>query len=307
MAAGIIDHETGTRDIRRLSGLYRFMPITATLAMVAAAAMAGVPLLNGFLSKEMFFAEARRESSDRRSRPRAALHRHAREHVQRRLFAALHPRRVLRACPDGPAAHAARAAALDALSGRASGARLRGRRHDSRRSPSGRSSHRRCARCSAPDTPAYSLALWHGFTLPLLMSVIALVGGVILYRALQTYLARGADGAPFCRRFKGRRIFEQRARHRFVAMGAGARAPARHAAPAAATALARGIGAARRAMAALQPGPQPARCRESPFDPAFMLRVGRRRRMRASARPGRRNFTGWPRSCSSAAPDWSPA
>ena len=57
MAAGIIDHETGTRDIRRLSGLYHFMPITATLAMVAAAAMAGVPLLNGFLSKEMFFAE----------------------------------------------------------------------------------------------------------------------------------------------------------------------------------------------------------------------------------------------------------
>ena len=33
------------------------MPVTATLAMVAAAAMAGVPLLNGFLSKEMFFAE----------------------------------------------------------------------------------------------------------------------------------------------------------------------------------------------------------------------------------------------------------
>ena len=34
------------------------MPYTATLAIVAAAAMAGVPLLNGFLSKEMFFAEA---------------------------------------------------------------------------------------------------------------------------------------------------------------------------------------------------------------------------------------------------------
>ena len=58
MAAGIIDHEAGTRDMRRLSGLWRFMPYTATLAMVAAAAMAGVPLLNGFLSKEMFFAEA---------------------------------------------------------------------------------------------------------------------------------------------------------------------------------------------------------------------------------------------------------
>ncbi|MGD9741632.1 MAG: proton-conducting transporter membrane subunit, partial [Dongiaceae bacterium] len=47
MAAGIIEHESGTRDIRQLSGLWRLMPVTATLAMVAAAAMAGVPLLNG--------------------------------------------------------------------------------------------------------------------------------------------------------------------------------------------------------------------------------------------------------------------
>lgn len=55
MVAGIIDHETGTRDMRKLGGLWMFMPHTATLAMVAASAMAGVPLLNGFLSKEMFF------------------------------------------------------------------------------------------------------------------------------------------------------------------------------------------------------------------------------------------------------------
>jgi multicomponent K+:H+ antiporter subunit A len=58
MAAGIIDHETGSRDMRRINGLWKFMPYTATLAMVAAAAMAGVPLFNGFLSKEMFFSEA---------------------------------------------------------------------------------------------------------------------------------------------------------------------------------------------------------------------------------------------------------
>ena len=57
MAAGIIDHETGTRDMRRINGLFKYMPYTAILAMVAAAAMAGVPLLNGFLSKEMFFGE----------------------------------------------------------------------------------------------------------------------------------------------------------------------------------------------------------------------------------------------------------
>jgi multicomponent K+:H+ antiporter subunit A len=58
MAAGIIDHECGTRDMRRINGLFRYMPYTGTLAIVAAASMAGVPLLNGFLSKEMFFAEA---------------------------------------------------------------------------------------------------------------------------------------------------------------------------------------------------------------------------------------------------------
>jgi len=57
MAAGIIDHETGTRDLGRLRGLRRFMPHTALLAGVASLAMAGVPLLNGFLSKEMFFGE----------------------------------------------------------------------------------------------------------------------------------------------------------------------------------------------------------------------------------------------------------
>jgi multicomponent K+:H+ antiporter subunit A len=58
MAAGIIDHETGTRDMRQLNGLWKYMPHTALLALIASASMAGVPLLNGFLSKEMFFAEA---------------------------------------------------------------------------------------------------------------------------------------------------------------------------------------------------------------------------------------------------------
>ena len=57
MAAGIIHHETGTRDMRILRGLWQYMPHTALLAMVAAASMAGVPLFNGFLSKEMFFSE----------------------------------------------------------------------------------------------------------------------------------------------------------------------------------------------------------------------------------------------------------
>ncbi|KGX83888.1 Na+/H+ antiporter subunit A [Pontibacillus marinus] len=60
MVAGIVDHETGTRDIRKLGGLMTFMPITATLAFFGTFSMAGFPLpfLNGFYSKELFFDAA---------------------------------------------------------------------------------------------------------------------------------------------------------------------------------------------------------------------------------------------------------
>ncbi len=57
MIAGIIDHESGTRDLRKLSGLWQMLPFTATLTMITAASMAGIPFTNGFLSKEMFFTE----------------------------------------------------------------------------------------------------------------------------------------------------------------------------------------------------------------------------------------------------------
>jgi multicomponent K+:H+ antiporter subunit A len=58
MTAGIVDHETGTRDLRRLGGLMSALPVVGTLAMVAAAAMAGLPPFNGFISKEMMLDEA---------------------------------------------------------------------------------------------------------------------------------------------------------------------------------------------------------------------------------------------------------
>lgn len=56
MVVGIVDHETGTRDIRRLGGLMNLMPITFTIAVIGGLSMAGLPPFNGFLSKEMFFA-----------------------------------------------------------------------------------------------------------------------------------------------------------------------------------------------------------------------------------------------------------
>ena len=60
MCAGIIDHEAGTRDIRRLGGLLTLMPITATLAIDRRRVDGGAtPYFNGFLSKEMMLEAGR--------------------------------------------------------------------------------------------------------------------------------------------------------------------------------------------------------------------------------------------------------
>ena len=53
MTAGIVDHEAGTRSIARLGGLRRLMPVTFAIGTLAALSMAGIPPLNGFLSKEL--------------------------------------------------------------------------------------------------------------------------------------------------------------------------------------------------------------------------------------------------------------
>ncbi len=55
MVAGAIDHQTGTRDITQLGGLWRAMPMTATAALIAGLSMSGIPPLAGFVSKELFY------------------------------------------------------------------------------------------------------------------------------------------------------------------------------------------------------------------------------------------------------------
>ena len=208
MAAGIIDHESGTRDIRRLSGLFRFMPITATLAMVAAAAMAGVPLLNGFLSKEMFFAEAAASHVDSvldHSLPYFAMLASA--------FSVTYSLRFIHGVFFGPSPsnlprtpheppHWMRfpieflvlvcllVGILPALTIKPFLATA-------------------VYAVMGPDAPYYSLAVWHGINEPLLMSMIALTIGVFLYWLLQGYLAKGIEGPPVMRHLKGQRIFER--------------------------------------------------------------------------------------------------
>lgn len=206
MAAGIIDHETGTRDLRQLSGLYRFMPITATLAMVAAAAMAGVPLLNGFLSKEMFLAEAladHRGTILDQALPFLATIASA--------FSVLYSLRFIHQTFLGP------------------------RPVDLPRQPAEAPTWMRLpieilvlacllvgilpALTIGPflataveavlgeRTPSYSLAVWHGFNLPLLMSVTALVTGTVLYLLFRDRLNK-MERSPVIGRLKGRRAFE---------------------------------------------------------------------------------------------------
>lgn len=55
MVAGIIDHETGTRDVTKLGGLRKAMPITFAAALAAAISMAGLPPFFGFLAKEEIY------------------------------------------------------------------------------------------------------------------------------------------------------------------------------------------------------------------------------------------------------------
>ncbi|MDK6863775.1 Na+/H+ antiporter subunit A [Nosocomiicoccus ampullae] len=54
MVTGIVDHQTGTRSIKRLGALMTIMPISFTITLITAFSMAGLPPFNGFLSKEMF-------------------------------------------------------------------------------------------------------------------------------------------------------------------------------------------------------------------------------------------------------------
>lgn len=208
MAAGIIDHETGTRDMRKLSGLLRPMPYTATLAMVASAAMAGVPLLNGFISKEMFFAEAvetHMASWLDTITPYIA--------TIAGIFTVAYSVRFIYSTFFGPPPHGLphephepphwmrrpieMLVLLCLLIGIIPGLSIGPFLHSAVLSVLGKA------------TPEYSLSVWHGFNLPLMMSIVAMIGGILLHWMLKNYLATSEDGPPFFRHLQGQRIFER--------------------------------------------------------------------------------------------------
>lgn len=208
MAAGIIDHETGTRDIRKLSGLFKFMPFTATLAMVASAAMAGVPLLNGFLSKEMFFTE----TALRDANPFVNLALPIGATIAG-MFSVVYSLRFVHGVFFGPAPtqldrvpHEPPTLMRRPIEILVLACLIVGIIPGITIAPFLAAA---VVSVTGPDTPYYSLSVWHGFNVPLAMSAIALVGGALLYWALYGYLQRGIEGPPLIRNLRGQRIFER--------------------------------------------------------------------------------------------------
>lgn len=55
LVAGAIDHETGTRDIRKLGGLRSALPMIFLGAVLAAFSYAGIPPFLGFVAKELIY------------------------------------------------------------------------------------------------------------------------------------------------------------------------------------------------------------------------------------------------------------
>ena len=176
MSAGIVEHETGTRDIRRLGGLAKAMPVTAMIATLAAASMAGLPPLGGFISKELMLYQTPKlalaglpwllpvlvtlgATFSVAYSLRFAAHLFAGKPREADPFARAHdPSPMIWAAPAlltallGLAPMWLAAPLVSAVTGAVTG--------------------------SAP--PQVELGLWHGVNLALILSVIAVAGGAVL-------------------------------------------------------------------------------------------------------------------------------
>jgi multicomponent K+:H+ antiporter subunit A len=205
MAVGIIDHETGTRDMRQLRGLGRAMPYTAALAIVASAAMAGVPLLNGFLSKEMFFAETMQVGgTEDWSMSYAAVAMGVFSVAYSLRFISVFFGRLADDLPHTPhepprwmrfpvECLVVLCIAVGVIPERAVGDVL--------------AVAARAVLGAA--LPEYNLAIWHGVNLPLLMSAAALLGGLLFYVLLRRYAGLAErQRVPVLYRLNGAQAYE---------------------------------------------------------------------------------------------------
>ncbi len=215
MIAGIIDHESGTRDLRKLSGLWQFLPFTATLTMITAASMAGVPLTNGFLSKEMFFTELLANLSGPVMVISAIIATFAGIFAVAYSVRLVHgvffdgplgkgvPNKEAHEPPFGMRAPATLLATICVLVGLFPAMLVETIVNATTR-----------ASLQSPSFEGTHLAIWHGLNAPLLMSVIALVGGLVFYFALaKGSKIRRIDLDPYLGQFQGKLLFESFLKH----------------------------------------------------------------------------------------------
>jgi multicomponent K+:H+ antiporter subunit A len=208
MIAGIVDHETHSRDMRQLGGLWALMPWTATLSMVAAASMAGVPLTNGFLSKEMFFTEAVVGTSGLWAWLVPALVTLAGVCSVAYSLRFVHDTYFNGPLGDVPNTHphepplgmklpAMLLVTLCIVVGLLPALTF------------GPLVHVAATALAGQPLPDYHLAIWHGFNLPLLMSAIALVAGIALYLVLaKNKRLHRIESEAWFGRTAGRHVFE---------------------------------------------------------------------------------------------------
>ncbi|MBY5162645.1 hydrogen gas-evolving membrane-bound hydrogenase subunit E [Salsipaludibacter albus] len=183
LAVGVIDHQAGTRDLRRLTGIARRMPTTALALLVAAASMAGVIPLFGFIAKEAALESTLHVGFGGPAMTAVVVVGSVltAAYALRLVWGSLatkgpdevdddvvEPREVARPAPgfEGPAvvltiltvAFGVWVAPADALVVGATTALV------------------------GPEAADIHLRLWHGFGLPLLLSSVALVGGWVVWR-----------------------------------------------------------------------------------------------------------------------------
>lgn len=182
LVAGSLDHETGERNIERLGGLRRAMPITATAAVLAGLSMAGIPPFIGFVGKEAVY-EASLEAS---YLPLIFAAVAVLSSVAFVMVAAMmsitvffgdkkqtpkSPSEAPLALWLGPAVFAMLALVFGLAPGRLGDLLI---------APAASSILGRHSEAH--------LALWHGVSLPVLLSVVSLIGGLALYACRAAFL-----------------------------------------------------------------------------------------------------------------------
>jgi len=185
MSAGILDHACHTRDMRRFGNLRRWLPITSALTILASLAMAGIPLFNGFLSKEMLFAQALAIEHDEM---RLAISIAAGlagvlgiAYSLRFVYDTFYGQgpRALDGTPHEPGrwmlAPVAVLVAVCVVVGIAPEWAI------------GTTLHTAVVGTLGDAAPDMHLALWHGFNIPLMMSFIGIVGGTVLYAGMRRW------------------------------------------------------------------------------------------------------------------------